>query len=132
VWFNWLAELIAPLFVFWPRAARHIAGIIIILLQVFLILSGNLSFLNWLTIVPALACFDDSFWSRILPNRLIRKAQVAAEHAEPSRSMMTTAWIVTAIIAFLSIQPVLNILSPGQIMNTSFDPLDLVNTYGAF
>jgi len=23
-------------------------------------------------------------------------------------------------------------LSPGQIMNTSFDPLDLVNTYGAF
>lgn len=24
-----------------------------------LIISGNLSFLNWLTIVPSLACFDD-------------------------------------------------------------------------
>ena len=23
-------------------------------------------------------------------------------------------------------------LSPGQVMNSSFDPLDLVNTYGAF
>ena len=32
-----------------------------------LILSGNLSFLNWLTIVPALACFDDGFWAKLLP-----------------------------------------------------------------
>lgn len=29
-------------------------------LQVVLIVSGNLSFLNWLTIVPSLSCFDDS------------------------------------------------------------------------
>lgn len=28
--------------------------------QVVLIVSGNLSFLNWLTIVPSLACFDDA------------------------------------------------------------------------
>lgn len=46
--------------------------------------------------------------------------------------MHTTAWAVTAIIALLSIRPAINMLSPGQIMNTSFDPLDLVNTYGAF
>lgn len=31
-----------------------------VLLQVVLIVSGNLSFLNWLTIVPSLACFDDA------------------------------------------------------------------------
>jgi hypothetical protein len=46
--------------------------------------------------------------------------------------MLATAWVITVVIAALSIQPVLNILSPRQIMNTSFDPLDLVNTYGAF
>jgi hypothetical protein len=46
--------------------------------------------------------------------------------------MLTIAWVVTAVIAILSIQPVINMLSPRQIMNTSFDPLDLVNTYGAF
>ena len=28
--------------------------------QVVLIISGNLSFLNWLTILPCLACFDDA------------------------------------------------------------------------
>jgi hypothetical protein len=132
VWFNWLAELVAPLFVFGPRIARHLAGIIIILLQVILVVSGNLSFLNWLTVIPALACFDDAFWSRLLPRTLTRLATQAAKTAIPSRPMTITAWTVTVIIGLLSIQPVLNMLSPGQIMNTSFDPLNLVNTYGAF
>ena len=132
VWFNWLAELVAPWFVFWPRMARHIAGSVIVLFQLTLILSGNLSFLNWLTIAPALACFDDGFWSRILPGVLVRKAKMAADNAEISTPMLTTAWSVTIIIALLSIEPVLNLVSPGQVMNSSFDPLDLVNTYGAF
>jgi Lipase maturation factor len=133
VWFNWLAELIAPLFVFGPRNARHIAGIVIIFLQIILILSGNLSFLNWLTVIPALACFDDAFWSRLLPRTLTRRATQAAKTAVPSRPMTITAWTVTVIIGLLSIQPVLNMLSPNQIMNTSFeDPLNLVNSYGAF
>jgi len=132
VWFNWLAELVAPLFTFGPRLARHIAGVVMILFQLNLILSGNLSFLNWLTIVPALACLDDGFWAKILPGWLVRKAQAAAARAEVSRPMVATAWVVTVLITALSIQPALNIVSPGQIMNTSFDPLDLVNTYGAF
>ena len=132
VWFNWLAELIAPFFIFWPRLARPIGGVIIVLLQVVLILSGNLSFLNWLTIIPALACFDDGFWSKLLPRLLVRKAEHAEVYAEPSKPMMTTAWVVTVLIAILSFQPIANMLSPGQIMNTSFDPFDLVNTYGAF
>ena len=38
-----------------------------VLFQVLLILSGNLSFLNWLTIVPALACFDDGLLGRLVP-----------------------------------------------------------------
>jgi hypothetical protein len=132
VWFNFLAELIAPWFIFWPRIARHIAGSVIVLLQIILILSGNLSFLNWLTIIPALACFDDGFWSKLLPRILTAKAKAAADSAVTSRPMLVTAWIITAIIAFLSIKPAMNLLSPGQIMNTSYDPLELVNTYGAF
>jgi hypothetical protein len=132
VWYNFLAELIAPWFVFWPRIGRHIAGIIIISLQVVLILSGNLSFLNWLTIIPALACFDDGFWSRILPHSFVNRAKEAAAASLPSKSMRITSWAITIVIALLSIQPALNLLSTQQIMNTSFDPLDLVNTYGAF
>src|SRR5262249_39455498 len=40
--------------------------------------------------------------------------------------------VVAAIVALLSISPVLNLLSTGQLMNASFEPLHLVNTYGAF
>ena len=132
VWFNHVAELVAPWFVFWPRVARHVAGVVIVLFQMSIILSGNLSFLNWLTIVPALACFDDGFWARLLPRRLVRKAETAAENAVASKPMLTSAWVVTVIIALLSIRPAVNLLSSEQIMNTSYDPLNLVNTYGAF
>jgi hypothetical protein len=132
VWFNHLAELVAPWFVFWPRLARHIAGVVIVLFQINILLSGNLSFLNWLTIIPALACLDDGFWSRLLPQRLVQKAKAAAAHAEVSKSMQRTVWFVTAVIAILSITPAINLISPRQVMNASFDPLDLVNTYGAF
>jgi hypothetical protein len=132
VWFNWLAELGAPFFVFGPRTARHVAGAVIVLFQLSIVLSGNLSFLNWLTILPALACFDDGFWARLLPRRLVQRAATAAAQAEESRPMRATAWVATAGIALLSIQPALNLVSPGQVMNTSFDPLGLVNTYGAF
>jgi hypothetical protein len=130
--FNYVAELAAPWFAFYPRLGRHIAGVIMVLFQFTLIISGNLSFLNWLTIVPALACFDDSFWSKVLPRALTRCAIAAAAAAKPSRVMQRTAWVIAAIVALLSIQPVVNLISPRQIMNTSFDPLDLVNTYGAF
>jgi hypothetical protein len=132
VLFNFLAELIAPWFAFYPRIARHIAGVILVAFQVTLIFSGNLSFLNYLTIVPALACFDDTFWARLLPRALVNRARAAAAAAQACRPMRVTAWVVAAIIGLLSIQPVVNLISPVQVMNASFDPIDLVNTYGAF
>lgn len=37
-----------------------------------------------------------------------------------------------ALVAWLSVPVVLNLLSPKQVMNSSFNPLRIVNTYGAF
>jgi hypothetical protein len=37
-----------------------------------------------------------------------------------------------SLVVILSISPVVNMLSPNQVMNTSFNPLQIVNTYGAF
>ena len=132
VLFNFLAELVAPWFAFYPRIARYTAGVIMVLFQFALILSGNLSFLNWLTIVPALACFDDRFWAKLLPKALVSRASISATTAQSSRAMQGTAWGVVVVVGVLSFQPVINMISPNQIMNTSFEPLDLVNTYGAF
>jgi hypothetical protein len=130
--FNHVAELIAPWFVFGPRLARHVAGAVLLAFQVFLILSGNLSFLNWLTLVPILACFDDSLLARVLPARLVERARRAAAEAAPARAQMVAAWALAAVVAVLSVGPVENLLSSRQAMNTSFNRLELVNTYGAF
>src|SRR5437016_14624963 len=86
VLFNHLTELVAPWFIFGPRRFRHAAGSLLLAFQIFLILSGNLSFLNWLTIVPILACFDDSWLRRVLPGRLVAPAERAAGTARPSRA----------------------------------------------
>jgi hypothetical protein len=131
IW-TFVVELASPWFVFWPRWGRYLAGAIIISFQFTLIVSGNLSFFNWLTILPALACFDDRFWRWIAPTFLKSYAMEAQLAARPSRAMNGVIWAVTALVAVLSIQPALNLLSPHQAMNTSYDPFHLVNTYGAF
>ena len=132
VLWNHFIELIVPWFAFWPRTARHIAGALLASFQVILILSGNLSFLNWLTIVPALACFDDSLLAKFLPRALVAGSTLAAASARPSRAQDIAAAAVTVLVAVLSIAPVANLLSSRQVMNTSFNRLHLVNTYGAF
>jgi Lipase maturation factor len=132
VFCNHLAELVAPWFAFWPRIARTIAGIIMILFQLTLILSGNLSFLNWLSIIPMLACFDDSVLSRVLPRQLVQWAEKAKAETKPSRVHIVKSWVVAGLIAVLSVAPVANLVSERQLMNTSFDAWELVNSYGAF
>ena len=139
VWFhklgvlwNHLVELIAPFFVFWPRIARHAAGILLISFQFFLILSGNLSFLNWLTILPVIACFDDGFLRRFLPKIWVVKAEEAARTAKGNKYQTIFSWALLILIALLSLPVILNLLSSQQIMNTSFNNFHLVNTYGAF
>jgi hypothetical protein len=41
-------------------------------------------------------------------------------------------YVLALVVGLLSVPPTLNMLSPAQVMNTSFEPLHLVNTYGAF
>ena len=132
VLFNHFCELVVPFFVFGPRRLRHVAGLLLVGFQLSLIVSGNLSFLNWLTIVPALACFDDSFWQRWLPERLAERAERARAGASSSTAQRLAVSALAVVVVVLSVNPVANLLSSRQMMNTSFDRLHLVNTYGAF
>jgi len=132
VLFNHIAELAMPWLLFWPRWGRIAAGVTMLLFQVILILSGNLSFLNWLTIVPVLACFDDALLTNVLPERMSAAASRAAATAQPAFGQQVAVGLLFALVAILSINPVANLMSQGQAMNTSFDRFFLVNTYGAF
>jgi hypothetical protein len=130
--FNHFVELVVPWFAFGFRRYRHTAGVLLVVFQVFLILSGNLSFLNWLTIVPALACFDDTALSLLVPRS--RRAGLLADYEarKPTRAQTRVGWGLGIVVAVLSAAPILNLVSCSQRMNSSFDPLDIVNTYGAF
>jgi len=131
---NHVVELIAPWFLFGPRRARHVAGVLVVGFQVMLIGSGNLAFLNWLTIVPALACFDDAAWRRVLPRRLVAWLERgAADPVEHRRAPRVLAWGLAAMVGFLSLPVITNLMGwGGQAMNRSYGVLHLVNTYGAF
>jgi hypothetical protein len=127
-----LAELIAPFLAMLPWAWAQVpAGIVMALFQGTLIASGNLSFLNWLTLIPILACFDDRQFSWILPASW-RQALIPSERVAPRRLWSGAAWTYVLLVALLSVAPIQNLFSPNQAMNTSYDPLELVNTYGAF
>src|SRR4051794_20504217 len=130
---NHLIELIVPWFSFGPRAARLIAGVLLVTFQITLIISGNLSFLNYVTIIPFLACFDDTLLRRVLPRAIVRRAErAAAGEASPTTVQNGLAVALSLLVMWLSVPTVLNLVSNRQLMNYSYDPLNLVNTYGAF
>ncbi|XP_061561985.1 lipase maturation factor 1 isoform X2 [Phycodurus eques] len=140
---NHFIELIVPFFTFLGRRMCIINGALQILFQIVLILSGNLSFLNWLSIVPSLACFDDAslgflFRSRSGAKKTVLKIQdedKSGRTPEATKGMQIRHIVNVSLgilIGCLSVPVLMNLLSPRQVMNTSFDPLRIVNTYGAF
>ena len=122
---NHIVELGIPFLFFAPQPYAAIAGVTTIVFHGWLILSGNLAFLNWITIVLAFSTFPDAFLGKILPlaSPLLTPRGAAYDYVLIGLAML---------VALLSINPVSNMLSPRQLMNATFDSLHLVNTYGAF
>lgn len=125
VLFNHWVELIVPFFLFIPGPVGWIAGGFILLFQFALIIGGNLAWLNWISIVIAFSCFDDAFFASIFG-----VSPMVAPDTNWTLFVLSALYMM--VVAFLSINPIRNLLSSRQAMNTSFDPFNLVNTYGAF
>jgi hypothetical protein len=121
---NHFAQLVAPILLFAPQPIASAAALVIVLTQAWLILSGNFSWLNLITIVLAFASFDDAILTHVLP--LSRPALSAVA----GHDLLVLG--VAAVLVALSYQPARNLFARRQLMNASFEPLHLVNTYGAF
>ncbi|OKH99286.1 hypothetical protein A6A06_27475 [Streptomyces sp. CB02923] len=119
---NHVAQLALPVLLCTPQPVATWAALGIAGTQLWLVLSGNFAWLNWLTIALALSAVDAS---RIAGAPAYTSAALPVWFA-----VLTVA--VTAFVAYRSYRPVRNLLSRQQLMNTSFDPLHLVNSYGAF
>lgn len=120
-----VSQLVVPFALLLPQPIAAMAGGVIVVTQVWLILSGNYAWLNFLTIALAVPSFDDAILAHALP------VQAPALQAPPG-------WFQVAVVAMsvamavLSYWPVRNMASSKQMMNYSFNPLRLANTYGLF
>jgi hypothetical protein len=132
VLYNHFAELVAPFLIFGPRKVRIVGGSSIVALQALLIVSGNLSWLNWLTIAITVACFDDAAFLRLCPTRFRARLAAFSRPCPMSKARKGAVVALCILVGVFSLNPVVNLFSPTQRMNSSFDPLYLVNTYGAF
>jgi Lipase maturation factor len=118
-----------------------------------ILLSGNFSVLNHLTIIPALACLDDGCWPRFLQPKRHRRLEEQHPKSDDKKENATAAYVeeeetgvplsrrvidamLLCLILSLSRPVIDNLLQRGgrrqQLMNASFDSFRLVNTYGAF
>jgi hypothetical protein len=128
---NHVTQLLVPFGLFAPQPVATIAATVIVITQLWLVASGNFAWLNWLTIMLACSAIGDVMVGRVLgwapPSGTTSDVPTGLPH-----------WFAAAVIAYtalvvvLSWRPARNLLSRRQRMNSTFDPLHLVNAYGAF
>lgn len=114
-------QLAAPFALFAPQPWASIAGALILFHQLVLIVSGNYSWLNWLTVVLGFSAFSDRVLGSVPPALVPRP---------PAFDILL--YVVGAGTILLSIRPTVNLFSKTQAMNASYNPFHLVNAYGAF
>ncbi len=109
-------QLVAPVLLFAPQPIAAASAVAMAITQAWLLLSGNFSWLNAVTIVLTVSA---------MPSPSTHATVVVSYHDQ-------LVVLVTLLIVALSYRPARNLFSRRQVMNASFDPLHLVNTYGAF
>jgi hypothetical protein len=123
---NHFAQLVVPFGLFAPQPVASVAAAIVIVTQLWLVLSGNFAWLNWITIILAVSAIDQSAFASVLPV------------PDPPGLPGPPPWFAGLVIVFavmtvcLSYWPVRNLISSHQRMNAAFNPYHLINTYGAF
>jgi lipase maturation factor 1 len=127
-------------------AVARFGAIVQLGFQLMLAVSGNLSFLNWLTMVPALAALDDGalVWlsSSATAHRWRQLVDVAGKQRHRHRrrrfafgriARIAVSLALLACVLYMSVAPLTNVVAPGrQTMNRAYDRYSLVNAYGAF
>ncbi len=131
--FNHFVEVVLPFGVFGPKTLRRTSGVFMALFQCILISSGNLAWLNWLTLIMTIPCLDDEFIRYCTGGWLQPKNPYLFSSAPPmSRATTVTLTLFTIAGLVLSVQPAVNLFSSEQVMNGSFNRFHFINSYGAF
>lgn len=126
---NHFAQLIVPFLLFVPGPVGSAAAAIIVLTQLWLIVTGNFAWLNWITVVLGASAISDSVWHWLIP---VIPTDLGTDAATTPPWWFVIVAGVAVLLLVLSVRPVQNLLSRRQLMNASFNRWMLVNAYGAF
>ena len=97
-----IIEIVAPFFIWAPRRFRHIAGVLLIVLQIAIAATGNYCFFNLLTIALCLLLFDDGVWGK----RCSRPAQSGRGWRGDRATRLQRVWAALAIAVLIVTLPV--------------------------
>jgi hypothetical protein len=129
-------ELVVPFFIFLPRRFRIFACYAFIFLQGTIILTGNYTFFNLLTILLCLFLLDDQDISKIFSYRLI--AKVKQNTPTPSSIATLCAGLWASLVLLICASQVwlyhvnLPMIEPLKSLLRTTSTLSLVNNYGPF
>lgn len=124
---NHVTQLVVPFLLFAPQPVASWGAAVVVATQLWLVLSGNFAWLNWLTIVLAFSAVDDDVVAGLVP------ALVPEPAPGPTPPWFAVVVLVMGLVMLvLSWWPARNLVSRRQRMNASFNPFHLMGAYGAF
>ncbi|MBS14587.1 MAG: hypothetical protein CME19_23740 [Gemmatimonadetes bacterium] len=128
-------ELIIPFLFFAPRRLRHLAAILTVGLQVLILLTGNYTFFNILSIILCLWLIEDSRW----PERLRERFRTPPVNSGPNliRRLAIPAICLNLLFASMLLTRSVfrsDITYPEAIKSVyrTLSPFRILNTYGLF
>jgi predicted DCC family thiol-disulfide oxidoreductase YuxK len=130
-------ELIAPFILFAPRRLRMIGGAAIALLQVFIILTGNFTFFNWLTLLLCVLTLDDFTWRAFLPRKISEWFKQTNDSTATRRNL--PAALMAIVLVSVSIAQIFSASDTSPFWTPPIiavyrwiAPLRSINSYGLF
>jgi lipase maturation factor 1 len=132
-------ELLAPFLLFAPRSFRLSGAIAMAALQFGILVTGNFTFFNWLTILLCVIACDDATWSRILPRRLANRYSappVVREHPVWRRILLGAVSVFFVAISSIQVIGSFGALpswtAPVLAVHRWIAPFRSINSYGLF
>jgi predicted DCC family thiol-disulfide oxidoreductase YuxK len=135
-------EIGAPFLIFAPRRLRFFGAALLAALQLLILVTGNYTFFNWLTLALCLLLLDDFLLAKIMPfklgSRFPKARQIPGDHPPrrwPFPVLALVAAIIFAASSFL-LAVTLGLRSPllaplGWVAG-ELAPFRTVNNYGLF
>ena len=130
-------EVGVPFLIFCPRRLRSVAAYGIVFLETLIIITGNYTFFNLLTIALCLVLFDDAALRKALPQSLTRFFKRHAREVHPGEVGGFTVAAFALLTIFAGLVQLRMVFGSGvsdraMWVANEIAPLRIVNTYGLF